>query len=329
MRNTTLTVCGVIVSRSICFSYGIVCHAALGCEFSVPCEGYRSYLHVCRFVSRCHRRKSLGTFFTATISNLGSELWITDGTEEGTRLVKDIHPGWQGSNIVGGAVAADGTLIFAANDGHGDQVWRSDGTKIGTFALTPASGSAENQARAIVRHGDFVYFFFFSQAGAEIWRTNGSLETTQPVTTIHNFFEPGLLTSVNENLLVFIARPLGGSTSSVSLFAWNGIDERANVPTLGVPSGHVRGFGWRALIGMGTIFSAPMARPPEQIHTSTPSYAQPASVTSLVRSLFFPGWDSSHGVELWTSDGPPLEQRSSKTSIRDLSLTRHRPRPRR
>src|SRR5205814_1229646 len=138
----------------------------------------------------------LGTFFTATISNLGGELWITDGTEGGTRLVKDIHPGWQGSNIVTGAVAANGTLIFAANDGHGDQVWRSDGTKTGTFALTPASGRALNQPRVIVRHGDFVYFFFISQTGAEIWRTDGRLETTQPVTIVHNFFQPGLLTSV-------------------------------------------------------------------------------------------------------------------------------------
>ena len=32
-------------------------------------------------------------FFTATTAAEGEELWLTDGTETGTKMVKDIRPG--------------------------------------------------------------------------------------------------------------------------------------------------------------------------------------------------------------------------------------------
>jgi ELWxxDGT repeat protein len=60
---------------------------------------------------------SLGgvAFFTADDGTAGVELWVSDGTGPGTRLVKDIAPGSVGSTPASFCVAS-GALWFAAND---------------------------------------------------------------------------------------------------------------------------------------------------------------------------------------------------------------------
>jgi len=62
----------------------------------------------------------------------GNELWITDGTADGTRMVADIYEGEDGSSPRRMAFM-DGILYFVANDGvHGSELWRSNGTEGGT-----------------------------------------------------------------------------------------------------------------------------------------------------------------------------------------------------
>ena len=79
-------------------------------------------------------------FFAASTPELGFELWVTDGTEAGTRLVKDINPGPDNSfptNFVG----LGGTLYFTANAGvAGTQLWKSDGTEGGTMKVADLPG---------------------------------------------------------------------------------------------------------------------------------------------------------------------------------------------
>src|SRR5688572_11338996 len=74
-------------------------------------------------------------FFTHDDGRTGAELYISDGTEAGTRLVKDIRPGAAGSSP-SSLTAIDGTLYFAADDGvSGRELWVSDGTAAGTRRL--------------------------------------------------------------------------------------------------------------------------------------------------------------------------------------------------
>ena len=69
------------------------------------------------------------TFFVAT-TDKGQELWKTDGTQDGTSLVKDINPGSIGSRPYS-LTNVGGTLYFVANDGsHGRELWKSDGTEL-------------------------------------------------------------------------------------------------------------------------------------------------------------------------------------------------------
>ncbi|ABU56234.1 MULTISPECIES: ELWxxDGT repeat protein [Roseiflexus] len=74
-------------------------------------------------------------FFIANDGIHGPELWRSDGTTDGTRLVKDIRPGVDGADLSRFHVVGD-VLFFVANDGvHGHELWRSDGTTDGTFMV--------------------------------------------------------------------------------------------------------------------------------------------------------------------------------------------------
>ena len=78
-------------------------------------------------------------YFTGYNDSAGWELWKSDGTEDGTTIVKDIFPGgidvpygghFTFSSYPSNLTDVDGTLFFTANDGtHGVEVWKSDGTE--------------------------------------------------------------------------------------------------------------------------------------------------------------------------------------------------------
>ena len=77
----------------------------------------------------------LGTkvIFSADDGTNGRELWISDSTNSGTFMIKDINPGNNSSNPTGPMKEMNGFIYFSANDGvHGYELWRTDGTEAGT-----------------------------------------------------------------------------------------------------------------------------------------------------------------------------------------------------
>ncbi len=74
-------------------------------------------------------------FFVANDPVYGEELWISDGTDSGTRVVKDIYPGVRFSGI-SNLVPVGNILYFQGNDSlTGSELWRTDGTPAGTYLV--------------------------------------------------------------------------------------------------------------------------------------------------------------------------------------------------
>jgi ELWxxDGT repeat protein len=62
-------------------------------------------------------------FFDANDGIHGYELWMSDGTSNGTQLVQDIYPG-PGDSLPLNLTNLKGTLFFTANDPvHGVELW--------------------------------------------------------------------------------------------------------------------------------------------------------------------------------------------------------------
>ncbi len=73
-------------------------------------------------------------FFSADDGEHGMELWMTDGTPAGTKLVADIYPGPE-SSFPTDLANVNGTLYFSADDGvHGTELWISNGSGAKLFA---------------------------------------------------------------------------------------------------------------------------------------------------------------------------------------------------
>ena len=70
-------------------------------------------------------------FFASVGGGHGRELWRSNGTAGGTRLVKDINPK---KGLAPRSLTRVGRRLFlTADDGeHGQELWRSDGTAFGT-----------------------------------------------------------------------------------------------------------------------------------------------------------------------------------------------------
>src|SRR5687767_4056866 len=102
-------------------------------------------------------------YFMAEDLDHGRELWRSDGTEAGTRMVKEAVPGTGGIHVTEMQVAS-GLLFYL--DGNGNDLWRSDGSEAGTFVISePAVRVLEIEAV-----GDFVYFWGGNNFN-ELWKT--------------------------------------------------------------------------------------------------------------------------------------------------------------
>lgn len=125
-------------------------------------------------------------FFGRSTPTSGIELWRSDGTLEGTRLVKEINPG-TASSSPSNLTAAGSYVFFAATDGiHGQELWRSDGTEGGTILLKDIALEAASSTPAFLTAvGNIIYFAANDgTSGVELWRSDGTPEGTVRVSDI-------------------------------------------------------------------------------------------------------------------------------------------------
>ncbi|MEA2559792.1 MAG: hypothetical protein QOH06_1296 [Acidobacteriota bacterium] len=125
-------------------------------------------------------------FFDLQDEEHGRELWVSDGTREGTRLVLDIVPGPANSEARE-LTAFQGKLYFTA--GEDTRLWTSDGTTAGTVPLLDlkAGGEFSLPVHFTVYAGRLWFFADDGEHGKELWSSDG----TEAGTRLEVEFAPG------------------------------------------------------------------------------------------------------------------------------------------
>jgi ELWxxDGT repeat protein len=199
----------------------------------------------------------------------GSELWRTDGTAAGTRMVADICPG-ACSSAPAQISAVGGLVFFVADDGlHGPELWKSDGTPAGTLMVKDIL--PEGYYSYIGHFEDFDGLLLFS-VSSELWRSDGTAEGTF---RLMNFG-----TNQSDLSLPRQAVHLGGKAF---FFAQDSVHGTEPWTTDGTVAGT-------------TLLKDVNPGP----GSSSPGNLQ---MTVAGGKVLFQAYDESHGYELWASDG--------------------------
>ncbi len=137
-------------------------------------------------------------FFGHRTDAMGEELWRSDGTPQGTQLVKDVNAGTYGS-FPFNLVAVNDFLYFGAYEGEFEsdlspdsdslaRWWRSDGIAEGTVLITTAAGQPipPPSAQQAALLGDTLYFTADIDGNefVELWSISGESTVASFVTEV-------------------------------------------------------------------------------------------------------------------------------------------------
>jgi len=256
-------------------------------------------------------------FFTADDGTHGRELWITDLTTTGTRLVKDIRAGGL-SSAVSDIVCVGSRVVFrAADSAHGSEIWASDGTASGTVMLRDIRpGTTGSDPTELTLFGGRAFFAANDGTnGVELWVSDGTVQGTFLVKDLNPGSPSGSPSNfhVHNGELYFRARAarLGmelwhsdGSPQGTALFRDFNPGLGDSNPGNFVSSGN-KLFFTATTTPTGYELYVYDASGPHIVRDIRPGggSSSPANLTECNGTVFFVAFDGTHGQELWKSDG--------------------------
>lgn len=263
-------------------------------------------------------------FFEANDGVYGKELWKSDGTELGTVRVSDINPGTGNAFGTytynnGYLTNFNGTLFFQATNGtSGEELWKSDGTSIGTVMVKEiSSGSGNSSPQKLTVVGNKLFFIAStgSNVNWELYVSDGSELGTGLVVDMYTGGEssyPNNLTNFNGELY-FSAN--NGSTG-IELWKSDGT-ELGTVPVSDIyPGASGSSLSDFLVVGNALYFSANNGQVGQELWKSDGTDLGTVLVKNIASSTYnsFPTYlatinsalyfsASSDYPALWTSDG--------------------------
>lgn len=128
-------------------------------------------------------------YFSADDGVHGNELWSSDGTNAGTKLIKDINPGTLSSNPSEITVSGNKIYFLTSNGADDQQLWMSDGTDAGTHLvidLLPVSVLNIYGKPAYLTDVNGTLYFFINYFNfntslysiIQLWKTDGTQSGT-------------------------------------------------------------------------------------------------------------------------------------------------------
>ncbi|WP_203258313.1 T9SS type A sorting domain-containing protein [Hyunsoonleella ulvae] len=133
----------------------------------------------------------------------GYELWISDGTDNGTYMIKDIFEGKNSSmgDYQEFTIIKD-KIYFSADDGiHGFEPWVSDGTEEGTYMIKDLFEGPNDGYGSHFGYVDDYIFFNGLKNGSQrgFWKSDG---TSQGTIEIDFLSEAGITGVINNKMLL-------------------------------------------------------------------------------------------------------------------------------
>ncbi|HNQ78961.1 MAG TPA: hypothetical protein PKJ37_02465 [Acidobacteriota bacterium] len=244
----------------------------------------------------------------------GEEVWISDGTESGTHLVKDIGPCANSSEYVEPPIllaSINGILLFVAGDGTPRSLWRSDGTEEGTSIIGNILPINDGCCITPEYYEEIDGVLFFSATngtdGYELWKSDGTEAGTVLVKDINSGASssyPEYLTNVNGTLFFGASDTLwksDGTEAGTLLVTTSTYDPEylTNVNGTLFFSANNATNGTELWKSDGTEAGTVLVK---DINSGTePSY--PSYLTNVNGTLFFFVYNETGEIELWKSDG--------------------------
>ncbi|MBA3005756.1 MAG: hypothetical protein FP810_04030 [Desulfocapsa sp.] len=275
-------------------------------------------------------------YFSAHDNANGYALWKSDGTRNGTKVVKTFDTGGD-YNIPTGLFNADGTLFFCAYETASSwELWKSNGTESGTTMVTelypgPDDGVSEHYCQLALLDGKIFFGGNDATHGAALWKTDGTAANTVMVYDLQPSTEWGIpeYPFVMGNTLYFVGNDgdtgdewwkcegpdYNSATTSMVKDIWTAYRTGGvNIDSTRIPvvmdryfyfQGHDGLNGYELWRSNGTALGTEMVKDidstPYVNGVSGSSY--PRSFTLVGETLFFSADDAVNGRELWKSDG--------------------------
>lgn len=241
----------------------------------------------------------------------GRELWVSDGTDAGTVMVKDCYPD-SGSSSPEYLLAMDGYCFFVAYHlTGGRELWRSDGTAAGTDMVLDSNPGL---AGASFTEPEVMDGILYYQANGMLWRSDGTGPGTWEVfSELPGSLGPIEITAMNGILYFQGADNEDGTELWRSDGTYGGTYQLRDIRV-----GPQSSLPWYLVaVGNTLYFRATDSVYGNELMKSDGTYAgtvvvadiisgdgsYPEHMTALGEKVYFRVNDGINGTELWSSDG--------------------------